>query len=74
MEQKYGIMTEDGLISSEVYIDGYKPLVFAPIPEFDQERQLVLQEEPVDMGDHIYLGVEIFDLPPYVDDGGNEMW
>lgn len=74
MEPKYGIMTDDGLISSDVQLEGYKPLVFAPIPDFDQEQQMVLQEEPVDMGDHIYLGVEIFDLPPYTDEDGNDMW
>ena len=39
-----------------------KPYVYAPIPAFDQASQAVFQLEPVDMGDHIFVGVEIRDL------------
>ncbi len=41
-----------------------KPIMYAPIPEFDQETQYVVQTEPVDMGDYIEIGVEVRDLPP----------
>ena len=36
-----------------------KPYVYAPIPEFDQMTQFVRQGEPVDMGDHYFVGVEV---------------
>jgi hypothetical protein len=41
-----------------------KPIIYAEIPEFDQTTQAVFQANPVDMGDHIFVGVEIVDLPP----------
>jgi hypothetical protein len=40
-----------------------KPTVYAPIPEFDQMTQAVFQLEPVDMGDYIFAGVEVRDVP-----------
>jgi hypothetical protein len=40
-----------------------KPIVYAEIPEFDQLTQAVYQTEPIDMGDYIYIGVEVRDLP-----------
>ena len=36
-----------------------KPVVYAPVPEFDQMTQYVVQVEPVDMGDYIYVGNEV---------------
>lgn len=48
-----------------------KPTIYAEIPAFDQATQAVFQEEPVDMGDYIYLGVVVVDLPP--DEPGGEM-
>jgi hypothetical protein len=36
-----------------------KPIVYAPVPEFDQLTQYVIQLPPVDMGDHIYVGNEV---------------
>ena len=36
-----------------------KTYVYAPIPEFDQMTQYVAQMEPVDMGDHYFVGIEI---------------
>ncbi len=49
-----------------------KPIVYAPIPEFDQETQVVFQTEPVDMGDHIFFGVEVRDVPR--DENNEEMF
>ena len=40
-----------------------KPIVYAEIPEFNQATQVIYQAEPVDMGDYIYIGVEVRDLP-----------
>lgn len=48
-----------------------KPIIYAEIPDFDQETQAVFQTEPVDMGDHIYFGVEVRGLPPDEDEGGD---
>jgi hypothetical protein len=36
-----------------------KPIIYAEIPEFDQMTQAVFQMEPVDMGDHYFVGIEI---------------
>ena len=41
-----------------------KPIIYAPIPQFNQETQAVFQKEPVDMGEYIEVGVEVRDLPP----------
>ena len=41
-----------------------KPVIYAEIPDFDQQTQAVFQLEPVDMGDHIFVGNEIRELPP----------
>jgi len=40
-----------------------KPAVYATFPDFDQEAQAVFQLPPEDRGDHIYMGVEVCDLP-----------
>jgi hypothetical protein len=41
-----------------------KPIIYAEIPDFNQEIQAVFQLAPVDMGDHIFIGVEVRDVPP----------
>ena len=41
-----------------------KLVIYSEIPEFDQLTQAVFQTAPVDMGNHIYVGVEVRDLPP----------
>ena len=45
-------------ISKEIP-SGYKPIQFAPIPEFDQETQAVFQAAAVDAGSKIEVGVEV---------------
>ena len=45
-------------ISKEIP-SGYKPVQFAPIPEFDQETQAVFQAAAVDAGGRIEVGVEV---------------
>lgn len=49
-----------------------KPIIYAPIPQFNQETQAVFQLEPVDKGDYIEVGVEVRDLPPQ-EEGGQEL-
>ena len=39
-----------------------KPIVYEEIPEFNQETQYVIQKEPVDMGDYLYVGLEVKDM------------
>ena len=38
---------------------GYKPVHFAPIPEFNQETQAVFQSAAVDTGSKVEVGVEV---------------
>lgn len=65
MSQKYGIIQDKKLILSDECQEGYRPVEFAEIPsDFDQQTQAVFQTEPVDMGDYIFVGVEIRALPP----------
>lgn len=52
---------------SEGCLEGYKPVVFAEIPTFDQQTQAVFQAEPIDQGDYISVGIEIRELPPQED-------
>lgn len=39
-----------------------KPVVYAPIPEFDQDTQYIVQLEPVEELARIFVGVEIREL------------
>ena len=43
-------------------LDGYKPIQYAEIPDFDQSAQYVVQSDPIDNGDHIFIGIEIRQL------------
>lgn len=64
--QKYGIL-ENGKL--KIVSEG-KPIVHADVPEFDQETQAVFEKEPMDMGDYIYIDVEVREVEP--DDGEQE--
>ena len=55
----YGIIVDVELKISDVLLDGYKPLVYADVPELDQETQYIGQKEPVYMENYIYLGIDI---------------
>ena len=57
--QKYGIIKDGTLLLVPEGTPNAKPVIFAEIPEFDQETQAVYQIGPVDRGDDIYVGVEI---------------
>lgn len=36
-----------------------KPIIYSEIPAFDQATQYVTQKTPEDMGDYIFVGIEI---------------
>ena len=36
-----------------------KPIIYSEIPEFDQKTQYVTQKTPEDMGDYIFVGIEV---------------
>lgn len=62
--QKYGILdTEGNLFTSSKQIDGHKPVKYAEIPKrFDETKHYLLESEPIDKGDHIYIGNELHEL------------
>jgi hypothetical protein len=60
----YGIIIDGKLETSSGQLEGYKPVVYGAIPDFDQETQYVVQSEPINRGDDIYLGVEIKTMVP----------
>ena len=37
-----------------------KSIIYTPIPEFDQMTQFVKQMLPADMGDHFFVGIEVY--------------
>ena len=36
-----------------------KPIIYSEIPKFDQFTQYVTQKTPEDMGDYIFVGIEV---------------
>jgi hypothetical protein len=40
-----------------------KKIMYAEIPQFDQEKEYVVQLPPVETDDEIYYGVEVLKLP-----------
>ena len=36
-----------------------KPIIYSNIIDFNQETQYIKQSEPVDMGEYIFVGLEI---------------
>ena len=57
--QKHGIIKDGNLLLSSKKLDGYKPVQYAEIPDFDQSTNYVVQSVPVDNADHIFVDVEI---------------
>lgn len=68
MLPKYGIIQDGNLILSENCLEGYKLVVYAEIPEFNQGFQAVFQIAPADKGDYVEVGIEVRELPPSEDD------
>jgi hypothetical protein len=68
--QKYGIIKADGSLSlNSRQLEGYKPVKYAVIPEFDQPTHFVVQKTPIDNVDEIFVDVEIRELPADLNDG-----
>jgi len=72
MRETYGIIQDGKLVVVPKHYPGAKPVVYEDVPLFDQETQYVIQQPPVDLGDHIYMGVEVRDLE-LDDDEGTEL-
>ena len=72
MRETYGIIQDGKLVRVSKGYPGAKPVVYEDVPLFDQETQYVVQSPPVDLGDHIYMGVEVLDLE-LDDDEGTEL-
>jgi len=55
-----------------------KPIITAPVPEYDQQRQYVIELDPVEYEEHIYIGCEVRDMPPDEEQGaifkGGRLW
>lgn len=60
--QKFGIIENGKLKLVRQGVPKSKPVVYAEIPEFDQEFQAVFEKEPVDMGEYIFIDVEVRDV------------
>lgn len=69
--QKYGIIENGKLKILKQGAPNAKPVVYAAIPEYDQETQAVFELPPVDNGDHIFVGLEVREVPR--DDAEDEM-
>lgn len=59
----YGIIVRDKLVVVAPGYPGAKPVVYEDVPLFDQEREYVIQLPPVDVGTHIFMGIEVKELP-----------
>jgi len=69
--QKFGIIENGKLKLVRQGVPKSKPVVYAEIPEYDQETQAVFELPPVDNGDHIFVGLEVREVPR--DDAEDEM-
>ena len=70
--QKFGIIENGKLKLVRQGVPKSKPVVYAEIPEYDQETQAVFELPPVDNGDHIFVGLKVVEVPK--DDVDGEMF
>ena len=49
---------------------GALPVAYEDVPEFDQATQYVIQQLPVDAGNHIFMGAEVKTMELDADEGG----
>lgn len=68
---KYGIIKNGKLKIVKQGTLNAKPVFYAEIPEYDQESQAVFELPPEDRGDHIFVDLEIREVPK--DDLDEEM-
>ena len=62
MRATYGIIQNGQVVRVYPGSPGAKPVVYEDVPLFDQETQYVIQQPPVDLSDHIYMGVEVREM------------
>jgi hypothetical protein len=70
--QKFGIIENGKLKLVRQGVPKSKPVVYAEIPEYDQETQAVFELPPEDREDHIFVDLEVRDVPK--DDVDGEMF
>ncbi len=58
----HGIIQNGELVAVGQRYPGAKPVVYEDVPEFDQELYYVVQQAPVDAGNHIFMGIEMCEL------------
>lgn len=58
----YGIIQDGKLVVTGPAYPGAKPVVYEDVPLFDQTTHYVVQQPPVDAGNHIFMGVEVREL------------
>lgn len=66
---KYGIIMSERLILTDETCPGAKPVAYADIPEFDQTLYYIIQQAPVDVGNYIFMDIEIKKLLLQKDSG-----
>lgn len=57
--QKYGKMVDGNLLLSSEQLEGYKPVEYAVVPEFDQTLYYVKQGMVIEYDDRISIGAEM---------------
>ena len=60
----YGIIQRSRLVVVGQGFPGAKPVVYEDVPAFDQCTQYVRQQEPIDVGSHIFAGAEVMEMVP----------
>ena len=58
----HGIIQNGNLVVVGQGHPGAKPVVYEDVPLFDQTRYYVVQQAPVDAGDHIFMGIEMREM------------
>ena len=51
-----------------------KQIIYEPVPEFNQQTQYVMQGDPVETENCIYVPCVVHDLPPQEDINPEEMF
>ena len=58
----YGIIQRSRLVVVGQGFPDAKPVVYEDVPEFDQCTHYVRQQDPVDAGNHLFVGAELVEL------------
>ena len=62
----YGIIIDGKLKTDSALFEGYKPVVYAQLPKFDQLTQYVIQGKIVDEKGNLTIGCEVKTVIPDV--------